>query len=179
MGHVSDTFSHAHTNTTNTAPRYLNVEAAITYGMGFATNSSTIPALVGGACGGGGVLGATWERGSGVLGPSGCSWVQLGAGRAGGWVDGHRLAATCCNTHAHAVCLRFQHATHHHNTASHGTGGQGLPHPVRLAEPLVHCGGRAAERRQDQGEPRPCGVAGVLVGLAVHGYARRKRLKVL
>ncbi len=27
--------------------KYLGVEAAITYGMGFATNSATIPALVG------------------------------------------------------------------------------------------------------------------------------------
>ncbi|KXZ47975.1 hypothetical protein GPECTOR_31g337 [Gonium pectorale] len=40
----------AHTELEELVARFLGVEAALTYGMGFATNSSTIPALVGKGC---------------------------------------------------------------------------------------------------------------------------------
>ncbi|KAG2452256.1 hypothetical protein HYH02_003280 [Chlamydomonas schloesseri] len=40
----------AHTELEELVAEYLGVESAITYGMGFATNSSTIPALVGKGC---------------------------------------------------------------------------------------------------------------------------------
>ncbi|EFJ46984.1 hypothetical protein VOLCADRAFT_92508 [Volvox carteri f. nagariensis] len=40
----------AHTELEELVAQYLGVEDAITYGMGFATNSSTIPALVGKGC---------------------------------------------------------------------------------------------------------------------------------
>ncbi|GFR41818.1 hypothetical protein Agub_g2590 [Astrephomene gubernaculifera] len=54
---VSNCSSRVHSGTTSVhveleelVARFLGVEAAITYGMGFATNSSTIPSLVGKGC---------------------------------------------------------------------------------------------------------------------------------